>query len=239
MTSNSGHYDQNLLSQTAPLTKQQLQEGYQTDLLNDPPAHRSPSSPSPLSRNNTHYGSGNAGVMAATSSKERLANSEDGVMVGSGGGTGGGIGGARDGAAIMSSSQRHTPFWRTRGGIATMVLALLVIIGVAVGVGVGVGVKHNSSGSNRNSTSTGLDTGPTSSGGLENPSKTPFTPPQNTDTGSSTKIASAATPSSQSPGASNTDTATPVTNPADAITGIGIGTTSPPVVPPVVRRTDI
>ncbi|KAK7460664.1 hypothetical protein VKT23_009379 [Stygiomarasmius scandens] len=161
MPSNStnGHYDQSLLAQAAAPTRQQLQEGYQTDLL----APKSSSIPSSRTADRD-YESGVAGMAAASSSKEHLANTAVSP---------------RDGPVM---AQRRTPFWRSRNGIIALVVAFVVIVAVAVGVGVGV-TRNNGNNNAGNSTGDGLEsTVPTSTLSDGNSSQ-PLSKPTLTGTG--------------------------------------------------------
>ncbi|KAF5343896.1 hypothetical protein D9758_012114 [Tetrapyrgos nigripes] len=164
-TSNSGHYDQALLSQAAAPTRQQMQEGYQTDLLNARPA-KSSSSPS---QTNVNAGS-----------KEHLAGTHPYQNGAPGSGE----------RAILGSSQRPTPFWRSRTGIIAIVVGLVVIIAIAVGVGVGVSrsnKNNNSDGSGGLESSTNTtDGGATSTGEIA--TKPSFTEISTTFTTTSTSI---------------------------------------------------
>ncbi|KAH0834126.1 hypothetical protein J3R83DRAFT_11416, partial [Lanmaoa asiatica] len=130
-------YDQNLLDEAPRATRAQLQEGYNVDLLEQPP-RRMPSVRSPLPQ---------TPQPAPLTVPLTPGIAETGL-------------GEKLGAPTPAASKPRTSFWRSRNGIIAIVLIVLIVIGAVVGGAVGGTVKKSSN----NSVST-TGTGSTSSSG--------------------------------------------------------------------------
>ncbi|KAF9260978.1 hypothetical protein L218DRAFT_961875 [Marasmius fiardii PR-910] len=110
-TSNHGHggqYDQSLLAEAPTSTKQMRQEGYDPAILK---------APSPVNRTALENRDLESGLSTGAS-KERLA-----AVGGSG--------------ASPTPTPRPVPFFRTKKGVAVIIVAVLVVIGVVIGGAVG------------------------------------------------------------------------------------------------------
>ncbi|PFH49295.1 hypothetical protein AMATHDRAFT_48847 [Amanita thiersii Skay4041] len=128
-SSSAGQYDESLLKSAPAATKEQLQEGYNPDLLNAPTRNKSvrqpgqpnrTSTPAPPIPIHTDLERGNT-VPSNNGSTPYLTLDEK--------------------ARFASSGQ---PFWRTTKGIIILVVAGLVILGAVIGGAVGGTVgRHN------------------------------------------------------------------------------------------------
>ncbi|KAG9310896.1 hypothetical protein JVU11DRAFT_8754 [Chiua virens] len=121
-------YDQNLLDEAPKATRAQLQ-GYNVDLLEQPPRRtpsmRTPAPQTPYPQSRTPVPLPLTPGIPETNSKEKFSSPA---------------------YTSKSAEPTRTSFWRTRNGIITIAILILVVVGAAVGGAVGgtVGKKTSS-----------------------------------------------------------------------------------------------
>jgi len=137
-------YDQNLLDEVPKATRAQLQEGYNVDLLEQPPRRTSsvrkpppqtpqpPPGPVPLTPGIAETGSGPGEKLVSPTHTSAAAKSP-------------------------------TSFWRTRKGVITVFIVVVIVIGAVVGGAVGGTVKKSNNNTVGTTGTTGNTTSPTSS----------------------------------------------------------------------------
>ncbi|KAF8730001.1 hypothetical protein AX14_005838 [Amanita brunnescens Koide BX004] len=131
-----GSYDESLLREAPAATREQLQEGYNPDLLVTPTRHKSVRHTSPL----LSTPPGAAAPALPSLSHPHGSDMEQGNIVSTGKSSH-----SYDLLREKSEGSRDTPFWATTSGkILIAVIVALVIIGAVVGGAVGGTVGHKS-----------------------------------------------------------------------------------------------
>ncbi|KAF8624302.1 hypothetical protein AX15_005933 [Amanita polypyramis BW_CC] len=148
MNRGGSSYDESLLRDAPVATREQLQEGYNPDILIAPTRHRSVHHPQPIQQ--TPSGAAPPVPPVPLSSSTDL---EQGNTI-----PGGNSSNAYSPLNEKLDRGRRKPFWRTTGGIVAIIIVILIILGGAIGGGVGGTRKHGNSQLSSSSNSSGQST---------------------------------------------------------------------------------
>ncbi|KAK2460416.1 hypothetical protein APHAL10511_007581 [Amanita phalloides] len=144
MSLHGGSYDESLLRSAPAATREQLQEGYNADLLATPVRSKSVHKPGPIRQ----VPSGAAPPIPPAPLRSGTASEiEQGTIPGANPTN------SYTALGEKAAEGEKRPFWRSKAGIIVVIIVIVVVIGAVVGGAVGGTVSRHSNRSSTNQTS--------------------------------------------------------------------------------------